>query len=84
MNKSDYRLNKIYVNGVQQNLAQQAATQAAAQTNFNGGLGRIACWRASLSFIIRMNLSTFSIYANELSSSTILQRFTDSKSRYGL
>ncbi len=84
MNKSDYTLNKIYVNGVQQTLAQQAATQAALQTNFNGGLGRIACWRGSVNFIIKMNLSTFSIYANELSSSTILQRFTDSKSRYGL
>jgi hypothetical protein len=84
MNKSDYTLNKIYVNGVMQTLAQQAASQLSAQANFNGGLGRIACWRANTSYIIKMYLSTFAIYANELTGTAIQQRFTDTKSRYGL
>jgi hypothetical protein len=84
MNKSDYTLNKIYVNGVLQNLSQQAASQITAQTNFNGGLGRIACWRANTSYIIKMYLSTFAIYANELTGTAIQQRFADTKSRFGL
>ena len=84
MNKSDYTLNKIYVNGVLQTLSQQAASQLAAQTNFNGGLGRIACWKANTSYIIKMYLSTFAIYANELTGTAIQQRFADTKSRFGL
>ncbi len=85
MNAGSYLNNKIYVNGVSQALAQQAATQNASNANFNSGLGSISGWRASADWrYITMNLATFKIYDRELNASEIQSKYTTEKSRYGL
>jgi hypothetical protein len=70
-----YTNNKIYVNGVSQNLSQILSTESSVNRNFNNGLGRIALWRNSSGYNMPMDLEYFKVYNRQLSQSEILQNY---------
>jgi hypothetical protein len=76
--------NKIYVNGVNQSLAQQLATPNNATTNFNLGVGRIGSWTANANYLQTMYLTKFKIYNRELTQEEITAKFNKDKARHGL
>ncbi len=78
MNSGSYLLNKIYVNGVKQTLSQIQGTQSTSAANFNGGVGRIASWIYSSSFMQNMYMSKFKVYRRELSQTEITSKYTSS------
>ncbi len=78
MNSGSYLLNKIYVNGVKQTLSQVQGTQSTSAANFNGGVGRIASWLQSSSFMQNMYMSKFKVYRRELSQKEITSKYTSS------
>ncbi len=84
MNSNSVTNNKIYVNGVQQILAQQYASPNNSTATFNGGIGRIGSWTINTNFIQPMYVTTFKIYNRELSAAEILTKFNKSKARHGL
>jgi hypothetical protein len=78
MNSGSYLLNKIYVNGVKQTLSQVQGSQNTSTVNFNGGVGRIASWITSSSFMQNMYLSKFKVYRRELTQSEITSKYNNS------
>ncbi len=84
MNASSVNTNKIYINGVQQTLAQQLASPNNSVANFNNGIGRIGGWKINSGFLQSMYLTTFKVYNRELTSSEIQDKFNKTKARHGL
>ncbi len=84
MNSGSVTTNKIYVNGVQQNLAQQYASPSNANATFNNGIGRIASWTINTNYIQPMYLTTFKVYDRELTAAEIVAKFNKTKARHGL
>jgi Concanavalin A-like lectin/glucanases superfamily len=84
MNAGSVTTNKIYVNGVQQNLAQQYASPNNTSATFNGGVGRIGSWTINTNYIQSMYVTTFKIYNRELTAAEILLKFNKTKDRHGL
>jgi hypothetical protein len=83
MNSGDYRLNKIYIDGVKQDLSQRASNQNLERASFNNGLGRIGGWRNDNNYQQAMKLGIFGIYGLELSQVEISRLFNDKKSLFG-
>ena len=83
MNSSSVTSNKIYVNGVQQSLAQIQGTPSSANISFNNGVGRIASWTINTNYMQQMYLTKFKIYDRELTQTEITAKFNKDKARYG-
>lgn len=79
-----YVNNKIYINGVQQVLSQQAGSEGSANRNFNSGLGRVAVWRVNNNYNMPMRCSTFLVYNRSLTQAEVTQNFNAVRSRYGI
>ncbi len=84
MNAGSVTSNKIYVNGVSQTLALRTGTIQNANTNFNGGIGRIACWANDNAYMQQMYITKFKIYDRELTQAEITNNFNKDKARHGL
>jgi len=84
MNAGSVTSNKIYVNGVSQSLALRTGTIQTANTNFNGGIGRIACWANDNAYMQQMYMTKFKIYDRELTQAEITNNFNKDKARHGL
>lgn len=82
MNSGSNTNNKIFVNGEIQTLSQLAGTFGATNANFNSGLGRIACWRNDLSWLINMQLASFKIYNRELTQQEIDNNFDAFRTKF--
>lgn len=82
--KSDvsYTNNKIYINGVSENLSQQQSTENPSQRNFNNGYGRIAGWLNSVGYLMPMVCSTFRVYNRALNQEEILQNYNTMRSKF--
>ena len=78
MNSGSYLQNKIYINGVKQTLTQIQGSQNTSTVNFNGGVGRIACWIFNNNFMQNMYLSKFKVYRRELTQNEITSKFNNS------
>jgi len=78
MNAGSYLLNKIYINGISQSLSQIQGAQNTSLVNFNSGIGRIASWIYSSSFMQNMYLSKFKIYRRELTQQEITNNYSKS------
>ena len=83
MNAGSVTSNKIYVNGVQQSLAQILGTPSSANISFNNGVGRIASWTINTNYLQQMYLTKFKIYNRELTQTEITAKFNKDKARYG-
>ncbi|MHA8079768.1 LamG-like jellyroll fold domain-containing protein [Aquirufa regiilacus] len=84
MNVGSVTSNKIFVNGVQQTLSQVLASPINANTNFNGGIGRIGAWAINANYLQSMYVTKFKIYDRELTQSEITRKFNQDKARHGL
>ncbi len=82
MNAGDYRKNKIYINGVSETLSQQLSSQAAANTNFSNGSGRIGGFRIVDRYPQTMDLGIFKIYNRELTQAEITTNYNERKAQY--
>lgn len=78
MNSGSYLQNKIYINGVKQTLTQIQGSQNTSTVNFNGGVGRIACWIFNNNFMQNMYLSKFKVYRRELTQNEITSKYNNS------
>jgi hypothetical protein len=83
MNSGSVTSNKIYVNGVQQSLAQILGTPSNANTSFNNGVGRIASWTINSNYLQQMYMTKFKIYRRELTQAEITAKFNKDKARHG-
>jgi hypothetical protein len=86
-----YTNNKIYVNSVNQTLsAQNGASEAPSNRNFNSGYGNIGVWGASgqpgggTSLFLLGECGNFKIYNRELSAQEVKQNYNALKGRFGL
>lgn len=84
MKTGSYLNNRIYINGVEQALSQQYASQNTTNITFNSGYGRLNCWRGDLNWRMPMYMATFKVYDRELTASEVSAKFNGEKSRYGL
>lgn len=76
-----YTENKIYINGVKQNLSQQMSSESAGNRGFNGGNGRIASWGGG-GYNMPMTLGSFRVYNRSLEASEVLKNYNAQKGRY--
>ena len=76
--------NKIYINGNEQILSQQfpTSTPNATTANFNSGQGRIGGFRASLQYLMPMDMSAFRIYNRPLTKDEIMKNYSTEKKKY--
>jgi hypothetical protein len=79
-----YTNNKIYVNGISQELSQRAGSEASYNRSFNSGNGRIATWRVGTGYNMPMECAIFKVYNRALTQNEINQNFNATKSRFGL
>lgn len=79
-----YSNNKMYVNGSGQILSQQLSTEQSANRTFNGGSGRIGCWKSNTTYCTPMQCSIFRIYNRELSKEEITNNFDATRARYSI
>jgi hypothetical protein len=79
-----YTNNKIYVNGLSQELSQRAGSEASYNRSFNSGNGRIATWRVGTGYNMPMECAIFKVYNRALTQNEINQNFNATKSRFGL
>jgi hypothetical protein len=77
MNTEDYTLNKIFINGVEEELAQQLSSQNKTNTHFNNGDGRIGGWRRNDSYQQVMDVGIFRIYGRNLTPKEIATLFNE-------
>jgi len=77
-----YTNNKIYINTVQQSLANILGTENASKRIFNNGIGRISGYNANSSFAIPMDLSSIKFYNRALTAQEVLQNYNATKKRY--
>jgi hypothetical protein len=82
MNAGDYTKNKIYINGVSETLSQRLSSQAAANTNFSNGRGRIGGFRIADSYQQVMDLGVFKIYNRELTQAEITTNYEEKRAQY--
>ena len=74
--------NKIYINGVAQELSQINGNPSSTQANFNGGIGRIGGWRTSTGYNMEMYFGAFRIYNRALTTNEINQNYTNQRAKY--
>lgn len=79
-----YTNNKIYINGVLQNLSSILSGELSANRTFNSGIGRISGWNANTNFAIPMNLSIFKMYNRSLTQAEIIRNYNATKTRFNL
>ena len=79
-----YTSNKIYIDSSMETLSQQSGSQNPTPANFNGGDGRIACWKADLNYVMPMDLGLFRVYNRSLSQSEITRNYNAIKGRFNL
>ncbi|MFY9163316.1 fibrinogen-like YCDxxxxGGGW domain-containing protein [Aquirufa antheringensis] len=82
MNAGSKTNNKIYVNGESQALEQLAGVFSTINSNFNSGIGRIACWKNDLNWLMNLQVASFKIYNRELTIQEITNNFNTSKTRF--
>jgi hypothetical protein len=76
--------NKIYLNGVNQTLAQILASPNNANASFSNGAGRIGSWGINTNFTQQMYITKFKVYNRELTQTEITAKFNKDKARHGL
>jgi hypothetical protein len=77
--------NKIYVNGVNENLTLTSGTFSSINSNFNSGQGKISGWRYSgqpTTWLMNLNVASFKIYNRELTAQEITNNFNSTKQRF--
>lgn len=74
--------NKIYVNGVSENMTLSSGTFGSVNSNFNSGAGRISGWRNDFNWYMNLNVASFKIYNRELSTQEITNNFNSTKQRF--
>ncbi|MHA8079766.1 fibrinogen-like YCDxxxxGGGW domain-containing protein [Aquirufa regiilacus] len=74
--------NKIYVNGVSENMTLSSGTFGSINSNFNSGAGRISGWRNDFNWYMNLNVASFKIYNRELSTQEITNNFNSTKQRF--
>lgn len=79
-----YTNNKIYINGVSQPLSQIMGAESSGARNFNGGVGRIATWIASVGYFMPMEVGVFRAYNRSLTQAEVTQNFNSLRGRYGI
>jgi hypothetical protein len=69
--------NKIYVNGVNENLTLTSGTFSSINSNFNSGQGKISGWRYSgqpTTWLMNLNVASFKIYNRELTAQELTNK----------
>ena len=84
LNAGSYLNNKIYINGVSQNLSQVLASQNTSSVTFNNGVGRIGSWTINTNYTQSMYLTYFKVYNRELTPTEITSKFNQTKTRHGV
>jgi len=69
-----YTNNKIYVNGINQSLAQQYSSENSGNRNFNGGSGTICGWLYG-GYYMNQQVSSFRVYNRALTQAEINQNY---------
>ena len=77
-----YTNNKIYINGNEQILSNQAGTENSLVRDFNGGLGRIGGWRNDTRYLFNGDISSFRVYNRSLTKDEIMNNYSKERSRY--
>lgn len=72
--------NKMYINSKRETLSQIQGTPTIIR-NFNGGMGRIACWRNDLSYLGVFECAVFRVYNRALTQAEITQNYNSTKAR---
>ena len=79
-----YTNNKIYINGVEQSLSQQAGSESSTHRSFNSGNGRISGWLFDNNYRKNMDLAVFKVYNRSLSAAEVQQNFNALRGRFGI
>ena len=74
--------NKIYINGNEQTLYQLFSSPTQSSINFNSGNGRIGGFRASLQYLMSMDMATFRVYNRSLTKDEIMKNYNSERTRY--
>lgn len=84
MNTANITNNLMYVNNIQQTLAERVDNEEPGNLSFNNGNGRIAGWRNTTTLNMPMSCASVRIYNRALTAEERVQNFEYSRGRFGI